>query len=126
MTRLAFALVLASCSSSPHAPDARPADAALADAAHRVFDIACPTTAVPTVATTTGQFAYMPATTTIATGGIVKFTTSSEHDVEPNASGSDVGLAVDFNTTKCLHFTAPGSYGFHCGPHQFTGTIVVQ
>jgi plastocyanin len=33
---------------------------------------------------------------------------------------------VNFSETKCFMFTQAGMFGFHCGPHQFNGTIVVQ
>jgi plastocyanin len=39
---------------------------------------------------------------------------------------SDSGLHVNFNETKCLKFTKQGTFGFHCGPHGFLGTITVQ
>ena len=71
--------------------------------------------------------AYMPMTTMIAAGGIVKFVMSLAHDVSPNTIGtSDPVLAVDFGQTKCLKFNTAGTYGFFCQAHSFAGTITVQ
>ena len=39
---------------------------------------------------------------------------------------ADSGLNVSFGATTCLMFTHTGMYGFHCMPHGFNGTIVVQ
>jgi plastocyanin len=68
----------------------------------------------------------MPSAVSIAVGQIVKFTMPGSHDVEPNRAMSDPGLSVGFGETKCLMFSRTGTFGFHCGPHQFIGTVVVQ
>jgi len=75
------------------------------------------------VMATTGM--YVPAATTIAVDGVVKFTMPATHNVVPNVGG-DVNLKVNFNETKCLKFKAAGSYTFRCGPHNFMGTITVN
>ena len=36
------------------------------------------------------------------------------------------GLAVNFAETKCLMFTAPGTYNFKCSVHGFMGSVTVQ
>jgi plastocyanin len=47
--------------------------------------------------------------------------------VQPNTqTTTDPGLVVNFSETKCLKFTAAGTYGFYCGPHGFSGTVTVQ
>ena len=45
---------------------------------------------------------------------------------KPNTTMSDPGLNVGFGATKCLRFTAPGTFGFHCTPHGFAGTVTVN
>jgi plastocyanin len=54
-----------------------------------------------------GQFCWFPAVT-------------------PDDTMSDPGLRVNYGETKCLMFTLKGTFGFHCVPHLFTGTVVVQ
>jgi plastocyanin len=70
-------------------------------------------------------------TTMITQGQIVQFVMPSSHDVVPghvptDNSIADPGLMVNFSETKCLMFTQTGMYGFHCGPHMFNGTIIVN
>jgi len=92
----------------------------------KVSEITCPATPDATVTTVDGTFSYMPGAVTITVGQIVKFTTSATHDVAPNTTGSDPALRVGFGATKCFKFTAAGTFGFHCTPHAFTGTITVN
>jgi plastocyanin len=47
---------------------------------------------------------------------------STSHDV----NGDDPGLTVGLGGHKCFSFDAAGTYGFHCNPHGFQGSIVVQ
>jgi plastocyanin len=130
MKRLAFVLLaLAACggddnNSTPDAPpvsiDAPPST---------VQAVTCPTTPAATVMTSGS--AYAPMTTNITQGQIVQFVMPASHNVVPGhnvADGTiaDTGLNVNFNETKCFMFTQTGMYGFHCGPHSFNGTIVVQ
>jgi plastocyanin len=72
--------------------------------------------------------AFMPMATTINMGQVVKFTTSLAHNLKPNpiAAKTDPGLSVDFNMTKCLRFTATGTFGFMCSVHSFVGTVTVN
>jgi plastocyanin len=121
---LALLIMLAACSSSnSKAPDAAPPIDA---APPTVMAVTCPGGTVPTVTTDDNTFAFTPSSTTISLGQIVKFTTSLTHNVVPNPTASDPGLVVDFNKTKCLQFTHAGTFGFHCAPHGFAGTITVQ
>ncbi|HSN30707.1 MAG TPA: plastocyanin/azurin family copper-binding protein [Kofleriaceae bacterium] len=128
MTRFALcAVVLAACGG-----DSKTQDAAVthdSPTSSTVQMVTCPATPAATV--TTSGFMYSPVTTTITQGQIVQFMPASEHDVEPghtptDATIADPGLSVGFGATKCLMFTQAGMYGFHCGPHHFNGTIVVQ
>ena len=75
-----------------------------------------------------GVDAFMPMSTSIGMGQVVKFVTSTEHNVAPNpiAAKTDPGLSVGFNTTKCLRFTATGTFGFMCSVHSFVGTVTVN
>jgi plastocyanin len=128
MTRFAIvALVLAGCGGS----DNTTADApkVIDSASATVQMVTCPATPAATVMTS--GFMYAPVTTTINQGQVVKFVMPAEHDAEPghfapDGTVADPGLTVNFSETKCLMFTQSGMYGFHCGPHHFDGTIVVQ
>lgn len=95
---------------------------------NKVVPVTCPTGTVPTVTTVNGTDAYMPmATMNVAVDGIVKFVMSSLHNVAPNTIGtSDPGLTVGFGQTKCLKFTATGTFSFFCTSHSFAGTVSVQ
>lgn len=87
----------------------------------------CPATPDATVITEDTSFTYMPAMTTITQGQVVKFVTSPEHDVKPNATkSSDPGLVVGFNKTVCLRFTETGTFNFVCSLHGFGGSITVN
>ncbi len=127
MTRFALcALVLAACGSDSKTPDA-----AVTHDSHpaTVQMVTCPATPAATV--TTSGFMYSPMTTTITQGQIVKFMPAIDHNVVPghvpsDSTIADPGLNVSFGATTCLMFTQTGMYGFHCGPHMFNGTIVVQ
>lgn len=131
MKRLALcALVMAACGGS----DSKTPDAAAGSGQHdappaTVQMIACPP--APTAVVMTSGFMFAPMTTTITQGQIVQFVMPSDHDVVPghvptDSSIADPGLSVNFAETKCLMFTQTGMYGFHCGPHSFNGTIVVN
>lgn len=86
----------------------------------------CPATPDATIMTVDSTFMFMPAAVTITQGQVVKFMTSAAHNVVPNTSMSDSGLSVGFAATKCLRFTKAGTFGFHCGPHSFMGTVTVN
>ncbi len=116
-----LSMVLAACGSD----STKKTDAPM-QASQTVNQVNCPATPDATVTTTDATFSYSPNAVTINQNGIVKFTMSAIHDVVPNSTGSDPGLNVGFNTTACLQFTAKGTFGFHCGPHGFTGTITVN
>jgi len=128
MTRIALAaLLLAACGgddSGGGTPDAKLADAANTA---KVQAVTCPTTADATVMTSTTADAYVPMATTVPVNAVVKFVMPASHNVAPNTqTTTDPNLSVNFSETKCLKFTAAGTYGFYCTPHGFTGTITVQ
>lgn len=105
---------------TPPQVDAPPNNTATVEA------VTCPATADAAI-TTTGS-AFDPASTTISVGQVVQFTMPSTHNVVPNSAGgtTDPNLTVNFSETKCLKFTAAGTYHFKCQPHGFTGSITVQ
>ena len=64
---------------------------------------------------------------TVSIGKVVKFVITAEHFVMPNTlTTTDSALAVSRGQTKCFQFNVPGTYGFLCGVHGFTGTITVE
>jgi plastocyanin len=89
-----------------------------------VIAVTCPATPAKTITATDGM--YSPSSVTITVGQVVRFSMPSSHNVAPNSTMSDPGLSVDFSETKCLMFTLKGTFGFHCIPHGFTGTVIVQ
>jgi plastocyanin len=93
-----------------------------------VMEVSCTgITPNASVVTTDAQSSYTPMATTIATGQVVKFTTSFTHDVKPNSlSHSDPGLVVGFNKVACLKFTAAGTFNFLCSNHGFVGSVTVN
>jgi plastocyanin len=125
-TSPALLILLVACGgSSGEPPDAAaPVDAVPAT----VVTVACPTAAVPTITASDGNdTSYMPRSVTIGVGEIVKFTMPRSHNVVPNTLGtSDPGLKVNYGETRCLMFTAAGTFGFYCSPHGFSGTVIVQ
>jgi plastocyanin len=70
---------------------------------------------------------FIPKTVTIPAGEVVKFTITAEHFVLPNTlTTTDPALNIGRGQTKCFEFNVPGTYGFLCGVHSFTGTITVM
>jgi len=70
---------------------------------------------------------FIPKASTITVGQVVKFVITAEHFVIPNTlTTTDPALMVSRGETKCFRFNVPGTYGFLCGVHSFTGTITVQ
>jgi plastocyanin len=129
MQRLAFVLLaLAACGGDDNnsMPDAQ---VSIDSPALAVQAVTCPATPDATVITMNSN--YMPMSTTISQGQVVRFMLEASHDAEPghvpsDSTVADPGLHVGFGETKCLMFTQTGMYGFHCGPHMFSGTIIVQ
>ncbi len=104
--------------------DATVVDAA-PDAQQLVMTVTC-TSGEPTITTVNGTFAYIPTSQTIAQNGVVKFVMDTTHTVAPDATNSDPSIAVGAGQTKCLKFTTTGTFGFHCGPHNFPGSVIVN
>lgn len=92
-----------------------------------VLAVTCPATPAQLItATTNVPYQYQPQAASIHVDDIVEFQMPSIHDVVPNATNSDSGLEVDFGETKCLQFTKAGTFGFHCSPHGFAGSVNVN
>jgi len=124
-----FALLIpfAACSDdnkgTPTDAPAGPKDAA----APSVTTVTCPATPGGTITAVNGTNAYSPTSVTVAVDGVVKFMMPSSHNVVAGPNNTiDTGVAVAFSATTCLKFSKAGTFGFHCGPHGFTGTVVVQ
>jgi len=117
-----FTILVGACGGSDGA-----VDAAKDTASATVMAVDC--TANPpaqTISEDDAMFNFIPTSVTINQNQDVKFVTSATHDVVPNATMSDPGISVAFNQTVCLKFTAKGTFKFHCGPHGFIGTVIVQ
>ncbi len=85
----------------------------------------CPAIVAATVQDSPTMF--IPKATTIPAKEVVKFVITAEHFVLPNTLvTTDQLLMVRRGETKCFKFNTPGTYGFLCGVHSFTGTITVQ
>lgn len=123
MSRLAacFIFAVAGCggSDTPTVDAPASANVAAVDCASHA-----PTqTIMATGGDTDGKF--MPMSVTITKGQVVEFVTTSIHNVVPNA-GTDAALTVGFSATKCFQFNVAGTFAFHCGPHGFQGSVVVN
>jgi plastocyanin len=68
---------------------------------------------------------FMPMSATITQGQVVQFVTTALHNVAPN-TGTDSTLSVGFSETKCFRFTMSGTFAFHCSPHGFQGSVIVN
>jgi plastocyanin len=124
MKRFAFVvLALAACTSDPAPSVDAPSSTSIA-----TVDCA---TVTPAATVTTTMMAtpesdqYMPKMSTITMGGVVKFVMPNAHNVAAN-TGTDAAVSVGFGETKCLRFTMPGTYNFHCVPHGFQGSVTVN
>ena len=64
---------------------------------------------------------------TIAVDDIVRFQMPASHNAFSGAANAPDGLfSTNFNQTKCYQFTEAGTFPFHCTPHDFVGTLIVQ
>jgi plastocyanin len=134
--KLAAILVLAcGCNSSAKLVDARPHDSIVVDdpppidaPPPTVFAVTpCPSNIAQLItATTNVPYQYQPTAASIHVNDVVQFQMPPIHNVVPNATNSDSGLEVNFGETKCLQFTKAGTFGFHCSPHGFAGSVNVN
>ena len=92
-----------------------------------VLTVTCPGAVDATITVNAAGTAYMPMATTVPKNAVVKFVLPPLHDTKPNTlTTTDPGIVVGFGETKCLKFTASGTFGFFCTAHSFAGTITVQ
>ena len=116
-----FALVLVACSAGADSPP--PVDTAPPIPVVELSS--CPATVAATIMDSPTMF--IPKDSPITVGQVAKFVITSEHFVLPNTlTTTDQALSIGRGQTKCFRFNVPGSYGFLCGVHGFTGTITVQ
>ncbi|HEY5923031.1 MAG TPA: plastocyanin/azurin family copper-binding protein [Kofleriaceae bacterium] len=128
MTRLVLAgLLLAACGGDDGGGGGT-ADAPMVDAsANKVVGVTCPSTPDAEITISSGGGAYMPMATMVPVNAVVRFTMTATHDAKPNTlTTTDPGLVVGFGETKCLKFTATGTFGFFCSAHSFAGTVTVN
>ena len=109
------------------APGTIDAPATIDAAPSTVVEVPCTGATIASEVSAPG-FSFTITDASIAVDAIVRFTMPSVHSA---VSGSPAGtadgqFAVGFSETKCLRFTAAGTFPFWCNPHQFTGTITVQ
>jgi plastocyanin len=82
-------------------------------------------------------FSFMPATTTVSAGQVIRFRNSSAvvHDATsgmggatPAADGKWDSGDIAAGASVCMRFNVPGTYPFYCSfhPTSMTGTITVQ
>ncbi|MEZ4403172.1 MAG: hypothetical protein R3B06_24320 [Kofleriaceae bacterium] len=117
----ACSLAVAACGGDDGGTPAVDAAVTVDAPAGPVAVVACAGVTADATVTAPG-FAFMPASTSITAGQVVKFTMPATHNAK-----SDTNLwTADFSTDTCVRFTTAGTYPFHCEPHLFTGTIVVQ
>jgi plastocyanin len=128
-------LALCGCGNNAKPPDAHIPDSVVVDQPPpidapppTVFAVTpCPATVAQLVTATTNiPYAYQPPASSIHVDDVVQFQMPAIHNVVPNATSSDSGLEVNFGETKCLKFTKPGTFGFHCSPHGFAGSVNVN
>jgi plastocyanin len=98
-------------------PDARPST---------VMAVTCPATTAETI--TTQLSSFDKPNVTVARGATVKFVSTSQHPIAPFPTGvdTDPGIVVAEGQTKCLTFTATGTFKFICKTHSYLGTITVN
>jgi plastocyanin len=126
---LALLTPLAGCGSeTPSGPaDAAPGDGGGSGAAN-VMAVTCPSTVPLTVSAGNADmmFNYTPSNAPIPVGSVVKFVMGTIHTVEADVRGSDPAINVGLGQTRCLKFNKTGTFGFHCQPHGFPGTVTIQ
>ena len=110
--------------------DGPPRDAAIdapPDAPTAVRRVPCPTTPKESVTTTSsGQYAWLPASVSVNRNDIVKFMPETIHRVVPHATKpTDDGMSSGATgEVRCLQFTQTGEFNYQCGPHPAMQGVV--
>ena len=121
--RSVFLVMLVACDTGN--PQMAAVDAAPDVPPTPVVELSCPATVAATIMDS--ATAFIPTTTRITAGQVVKFVITAEHFVLPNTlKTTDPALMVGRGQTKCFRFNVRGDYHFLCGVHSFPGTITVQ
>lgn len=120
------ALALSACGggdegANPDAPKP-PMDAPAAT----VMTVTCPATVADTI--TTQSISFDKPNVTVTRDAIVRFVSTAGHPIGPTRDGimSDPGIRVPEGQTRCLRFTATGTFKFICTAHDYLGTITVN
>ena len=122
-----FLLIMLAACGGDDGPTNTMTDAMGSGTTNKVVEVTCPATADGAVTVNASGDAYVPKTQTVPLNAVVKFTMTGGHDATPNTlTTTDPGLKVGLGQTKCLKFTATGTFGFFCSPHGFNGTVTVQ
>jgi amicyanin len=99
---------------------------ALVSAASLVLPLSAPMRAATTHEVEIVDFAFSPATLTIAVGDVVTWTNADAVAHTATGAGFDSGL-LDHGESYSVTFTAAGTYDYLCTPHPtMTGRIIVQ
>lgn len=119
-------------------PDADPAqpDAMIPPDAEpsTVIEVPCAGATIAVTVTAPGfSYAFAPSDGgaadqhTISVGAIAQFVMPASHNAFSGAANTPDGqFSTNFNQTKCFQFTEAGTYPFHCTPHDFVATLIVQ
>lgn len=76
----------------------------------------------PSATVTAPGFAFTPMSVTVTAGQTVLFDMPATH----NSISDDALWNANFNTRTCVRFNRTGTFGYICGPHRFTGNVVVN
>jgi len=119
-------LTLAACGGGDDDSGGTPDAASQVDAqVSTVMAVTCPATPAETI--TTQSLSFDKPNVTISRGAIVKFVSTATHPIGPFAGAdTDPGIVVPEGQTKCLMFTASGTFKFVCKVHSYLGTITVN
>lgn len=115
----------------PDQPDATPSPDAEPSS---VMEVNCAGATIAVTVTAPGfNYAFTPDDGgaadeyTIAVDDIVRFTMPGSHDAASGPANAPDGLFyTNFAETKCFQFTEAGSFPFHCMPHDFAATLIVE
>ena len=122
-TPILASLLIAVAAACGGGGDDPPADARQnADAAPQSVSMVTCSGTPPTITTTTNSFS--PMSVQIAPGEMVHFMLGGTHNVVSTTAGQTFNLGLGANA--CLEFDTAGTFTFKCGPHNFTGSVVVQ
>jgi plastocyanin len=127
----ASAIDASTIDADPNQPDGAPAPDAQPSS---VVEVACAGATVAVTVTAPGSFyAFAPDDGapadeyTIAVDDVVRFTMPAIHNAASGPPNAPDGLFLaDFNQTTCFQFTEAGTYPFHCVPHDFSATLIVE